>query len=156
MGSDCEAEKRGNAAIVNGLIQLLEETKAIYLKTKNYHWNATEGVFQTYNMMFENQCAELLPAFDLIAERIRVLGFTASNSEALLKNSDATREMKYFIDGPEMIKNLLILHELLIRTALKIFSESVKLKDDFTADLLTRRIRSHQRTVLMLRGLLNT
>jgi starvation-inducible DNA-binding protein len=156
MRSVCETGNGGNAAIVNGLVQLLEETKSIYLKTKKYHWNATEGVFQTYNTMFENQCAELVPAFDLIAERIRILGFSASNSEVLLKNSDATSEMKYFLEGPEMIKDLLVLHELFVGTALSVFSESVKLRDDLTADLITRRIRAHQRTVFVLRSLLNT
>ena len=142
--------------IVNGLTQLLVETKAIYLKTKKYHWNSTEGLFQTHYMMFEKQYSELVPAFDLIAERIRILGFSVPNSEVLLKDSEATREMEYFLDGPEMIKDLLVSHELFVGTALSVFSESVKLRDDLTADLITRRIRAHQRTILVLRGLLNT
>lgn len=156
MHSVRETEEGGQAAIVNGLIQLLVETKSIYLKTKKYYWNATQEMFQANNMMFEKQCAELVPAFDLIAERIRILGFSASKSEVLLKNSDATREMGYFLEGPEMIKDLLVFHELFVRTALSVFSESMKLRDDLTADLVSQRIRAHQRTVLMLRSLLNS
>jgi len=53
-----------------------------------------------------------------------------------------------------MIKDLLEEQEAIVTEALFIFTESVKLGDDLTADLLIQRIRSHERTALMLKGFL--
>lgn len=63
--------------ITQGLSRLLADTYSLYLKTHNFHWNVTEPVFQTLHLMFETQYTELATAVDLIAERIRALGYPA-------------------------------------------------------------------------------
>src|SRR5687767_8379658 len=67
--------------IANGLSRLLADTYTLYLKTHNFHWNVTGPMFQTLHLMFETQYNELALAVDLIAERIRALGFPAPRSE---------------------------------------------------------------------------
>ena len=64
-------------AIAAGLSRLLADTYTLYLKTHNFHWNVTGPMFQTLHLMFETQYNELALAVDLIAERIRALGFRA-------------------------------------------------------------------------------
>jgi starvation-inducible DNA-binding protein len=41
------------------------------------HWNVTGRMFETLHLMFETQYNELAIAVDLVAERIRALGFPA-------------------------------------------------------------------------------
>ena len=65
------------AAIADGLARLLADTYTLYLKTHNFHWNVTGPMFNTLHLMFETQYTELALAVDLIAERIRALGFPA-------------------------------------------------------------------------------
>jgi starvation-inducible DNA-binding protein len=64
-------------AIAEGLSRLLADTYSLYLKTHNFHWNVTGPMFNTLHLMFEAQYTELALAVDLIAERIRALGFPA-------------------------------------------------------------------------------
>ena len=63
--------------IADGLSRFLADTYTLYLKTHNYHWNVTGKMFQTLHLMFETHYNELWTAVDLVAERIRALGFPA-------------------------------------------------------------------------------
>ena len=56
---------------------MLADSYTLYLKTHNFHWNVTGPMFQTLHLMFETQYNELALAVDLVAERIRALGFPA-------------------------------------------------------------------------------
>ena len=68
--------------IAKGLSRLLADTYTLYLKTHNFHWNVTGPMFNTLHLMFEAQYNELALAVDLIAERIRALGFPAPGTYA--------------------------------------------------------------------------
>ena len=50
---------------------------SVYLKAHNFHWNVTGPMFNTLHQMFMTQYTEQWSALDLIAERIRALGFPA-------------------------------------------------------------------------------
>ena len=70
------------ATIVEGLSRLLADTYTLYLTTHNFHWNVTGPMFSTLHEMFMLQYTELWNAVDLIAERIRSLGYKAPGSYA--------------------------------------------------------------------------
>src|SRR5688500_8825719 len=74
---DIGINERDRKQIADGLSRLLADTYALYLKSHNYHWNVTGPMFHTLHGMFEVQYNELADAVDLIAERIRALGFPA-------------------------------------------------------------------------------
>jgi starvation-inducible DNA-binding protein len=76
IGIDADTRKE----IADGLSRLLADTYSLYLKTHYFHWNVTGPMFQTLHLMFETQYTELALAVDLIAERIRALGFPAPGS----------------------------------------------------------------------------
>ena len=63
--------------IVQGLSRVLADTYTLYLKTHNFHWNVEGPMFNTLHLMFMDQYTELWNALDLIAERIRALGYPA-------------------------------------------------------------------------------
>ena len=140
--------------IVVGLSKVLADSYTLYLKTHNYHWNVTGPMFQTLHNMFETQYTELAKAVDDIAERIRALGERAPGSYAEFSKLS---EIKEDTDPPgarEMISNLLTSHETIIRTARNVFPMADKATDEATADLLTQRIQTHEKTAWMLRSLL--
>ncbi len=63
--------------IVQGLSRVLADTYTLYLKTHNFHWNVEGPMFNTLHLMFMDEYTELWNALDLIAERIRALGYPA-------------------------------------------------------------------------------
>src|SRR3954462_2028416 len=77
MKIDIGISENDRREIADGLSRLLADTYTLYLKTHNFHWNVTGPMFQTLHLMFETQYNELALAVDLLAERIRALGFPA-------------------------------------------------------------------------------
>jgi starvation-inducible DNA-binding protein len=70
-------QEQDRCEIAQGLSNLLADTYTLYLKTHNFHWNVTGPMFRTLHLMFEEQYTELALAVDIIAERIKALGFPA-------------------------------------------------------------------------------
>lgn len=137
-----------------GLSRLLADSYTLYLKTHNFHWNVTGPMFQTLHLMFEGQYTELALAVDLIAERIRSLGFPAPGSYAQFAKLTSIAEADGVPAAKEMIAELIQGNEAVVRTARKLFPVAEKAGDEATADLLTQRINLHEKSAWMLRSLL--
>lgn len=140
--------------IAEGLSRLLADSYTLYLKTHNYHWNVTGPMFQTLHLMFETQYNELALAVDLIAERIRALGFPAPGSYREFGKLTSIKEDDDAPDATEMIRRLVAGQEAVVRTARSIFPVVDKANDEPTADLLTQRMQLHEKNAWMLRSLL--
>lgn len=141
-------------AIAQGLSHLLADTYTLYLKTHNFHWNVTGPMFQTLHLMFETQYNELALAVDLIAERIRALGYPAPGTYAEYAKLSSIPETAGVPKAKEMIKLLVEGQESVVRTARSIFPAAEKVNDEPTADLLTQRMQLHEKNAWMLRSLL--
>jgi starvation-inducible DNA-binding protein len=141
-------------AIADGLSKLLADSYLLYVKTHNYHWNVTGPMFQTLHLMFETQYTELALAVDLVAERIRALGHYAPGSYAQFSKLSEIDEDAKVPKATEMIKNLIVANETVVRTARSVFPAAETARDEATADLLTQRIQLHEKTAWMLRSLL--
>jgi len=146
-----EQERR---EIAEGLSRLLADTYTLYLKTHNYHWNVTGPMFQTLHLMFEGQYNELALAVDLIAERIRALGFPAPGTYAEFARLSSIKEEEGVPAAQEMIRKLVEGQEAVARTARSVFPAVEGANDQPTADLLTQRMQVHEKTAWMLRSLL--
>lgn len=145
-------ENRGE--IAEGLSRLLADTYTLYLQTHNFHWNVKGPMFQTLHLMFETQYTELATAVDLIAERIRALGFPAPGTYAEFVRLGSIEETAGVPAAEEMIRLLVKGQEAVVRTARSVFPTAEKASDEATADLLTQRIQLHEKTAWMLRSLL--
>lgn len=141
-------------AIAEGLSKLLADTYTLYLKTHNFHWNVTGPMFQTLHLMFETQYNELALAVDLIAERIRALGFPAPGTYREFAQLSSIKEEDGVPNAQEMIRLLVEGQEAVVRTARSIFPVVDQAHDEPTADLLTQRMQTHEKTAWMLRSLL--
>ncbi|MGE0763615.1 MAG: Dps family protein [Bdellovibrionales bacterium] len=140
--------------IAQGLSRLLADTYTLYLKTHNFHWNVKGPMFQTLHLMFETQYNELALAVDLIAERIRALGFPAPGSYQEFAKLTSIKEASGVPSAHDMISQLVEGQESVARTARQIFPAATKVDDQPTADLLTQRLQVHEKTAWMLRSLL--
>lgn len=147
-------EEKDRQEIAEGLARLLADTYTLYLKTHNYHWNVTGPMFQTLHLMFEQQYNELALAVDLIAERIRALGFPAPGSYKAFSQLSSIKDEDGAPSAQEMIRSLVEGQEAVVRTARSVFPVVERASDEPTADLLTQRMQIHEKTAWMLRSLL--
>jgi len=140
--------------ISQGLSRLLADSYSLYLKTHNFHWNVKGKMFQTLHTMFEVQYTELATAVDMVAERIRALGFNAPGSYSAFAELTTIKDATGNESADEMIRQLVEGQEAVVRTAREVFKETDKAADEASADLLTQRIQLHEKTAWMLRSLL--
>lgn len=140
--------------IAEGLSRLLADTYTLYLKTHNFHWNVTGPMFNTLHLMFEGQYNELGLAVDSIAERIRALGFPAPGTYKEFAKLSSIPEAEGVPSAEDMIRQLVEGHEAVTRTARATFPETDAAADEPSADLLTQRMQTHEKTAWMLRSLL--
>ncbi|HUO97954.1 MAG TPA: Dps family protein [Rhizomicrobium sp.] len=151
---DIGIPEKKRKAIADGLSLLLADSYTLYLKTHNYHWNVTGPMFNTLHLMFEGQYNELALAVDLIAERIRALGYPAPGSYAQFARMSSIAESESVPTAQEMLADLVKGQEAVVRTARKVFPLAEKASDEASCDLLTQRIQLHEKTAWMLRSML--
>jgi starvation-inducible DNA-binding protein len=147
-------EENARKEIAEGLSRLLADTYTLYLKTHYFHWNVTGPMFQTLHLMFETQYTELALAVDLIAERIRALGFPAPGSYSEYARLSSVPEATSVPKAEDMIRQLVEGQETVARTARSVFPLVDQVNDEPSADLLTQRMQVHEKTAWMLRSLL--
>jgi len=139
------------AQAVNGV---LADTYVLYMKTHAYHWNVTGPQFHTLHNMFEEQYRDMWAALDELAERVRALGhFAPTSGKAFADLAGIESAETSPPAAPDMIKNLLADHEKLIRRGREALSTAEESGDAASADLLTQRIQTHEKTAWMLRAM---
>ena len=147
--SDDDREK-----IVRGLSALLADSYTLYLMTHNFHWNVTGPQFNSLHLMFMGQYTEQWNALDIVAERIRALGYPAPGTYKEFVKLASIKEVEGAPKSDEMIRHLVAAQEATARTARKLFPVVEAAGDQPTADLLTQRLEIHEKTAWMLRSLL--
>jgi starvation-inducible DNA-binding protein len=149
-------EESARQEIARGLAQLLADSYVLYLKTHGFHWNVTGPMFNTLHQMFMDQYTEQWTALDLIAERIRSLGYAAPASYAEFSKLTSIEEESGVPEAMDMVRQLVEGQEAVARTARKLMSTVQDAGDEPTADLLTQRLQVHEKTAWMLRSLLQS
>jgi starvation-inducible DNA-binding protein len=139
--------------IVRGLSALLADSYTLYLMTHNFHWNVKGPEFNSLHMMFMTQYTEQWNALDLIAERIRALGYPAPGTYKEFVKLASVKEVEGVPSAMDMVRHLLAAQEATARTARKLLPLVAKANDQPTADLLTQRLNLHEKTAWMLRSL---
>lgn len=135
-----------------GLVKLLADNYAVYLKTQKYHWNVKGREFHALHKMFEEQYQHFEEVIDDIAERIRALGFNVQATFTFFKECTSIPEESENISTDEMLKNLVTSNEVIIRNARHICSLADKEADHGTVDMLGKQIRENEKIVWMLRS----
>lgn len=140
--------------IAQGLSGLLADSYTLYLMTHNFHWNVKGPMFNSLHVMFMGQYTEQWNALDLIAERIRALGYPAPGTYKEFAKLASIQEIEGVPKAMEMVRHLVVAQEAAARTARRLFPVVNKANDQPSADLLTQRLDIHEKTAWMLRSLL--
>lgn len=151
---DIGISEKDRAKIVHGLSGLLADSYTLYLMTHNFHWNVKGPMFNSLHAMFMAQYTEQWNALDMIAERIRSLGYPAPGTYKEFVKLASIKEIEGVPKALDMVRHLVAGHEATARTARALFDLVSKANDEPTADLLTQRLDVHEKTAWMLRSLL--
>ena len=151
---DIGLDENARKSVAEALNATLADTYALYMKTHAYHWNVTGPQFHTLHVMFEEQYREMWTALDEIAERVRALGVFAPTSGKQFADLSAIESADTSPPAATtMVERLLSDHETLIKRAREGLSTAEEAGDAASADLLTVRIQTHEKTAWMLRAM---
>lgn len=154
-GMDIGLNEQGRAQAVQAVAKILASSYGLYLKTQYYHWNVVGAEFYNLHLMFETQYKELRKAVDEIAERIRALGATSPGTfHEFIQLNCIKEDERIPEDWQKMVENLGGGHEKLAKECRKYVLELDKSHDEGTIDMLTERMKAHEKTAWMLRSLL--
>jgi starvation-inducible DNA-binding protein len=154
MASNIGIAKKDREATAKQLSKLLADTYSLYLKTHSFHWNVTGPQFNSLHAMFEAQYNELWLAADEIAERIRTLDVFAPGSYSQFGKLSSIKEEPGVPEWKQMVNQLVEGHEIVANTARAAIKVADKAGDEGSADMLTGRLKAHEKTAWMLRSLL--
>jgi starvation-inducible DNA-binding protein len=142
--------------VIGILNATLADEHALYVKTRNYHWNVTGPQFHSLHEMLEEFYQKLAPLADEVAERVRMMGGRAIGTMAeFTQQMRLTEEPGQAPAARQMVENLLADHEQIIRDLRKDIDVcSDELKDQGTVDFLTGLMEQHEKMAWMHRALL--
>lgn len=151
---DIGIDEQARQEIAQGLSRLLADTYTLYLKTHYFHWNVTGPMFTSLHLLFEQQYTELALAVDEVAERIRALGVFAPGSYSQFTELGSIPETKDVPNAEEMVSLLVEGNEAVAKTARSVFPSAERGDDQSTIDLVTQRLRVHEKNAWMLRSII--
>jgi starvation-inducible DNA-binding protein len=151
---DRTAAKSSRQKVGDGLAHYLADIYLLTLKTQNFHWNVRGPHFHSLHKFFEELYQELSEAVDLVAERIRAMHMTTPASFAQFLKLTCLEEETAAVSTEEMLKQLLHDHQVLSRNLLRLFEQAEQAEDQATVDLITERMRAHEKNSWMLRSTL--
>ncbi len=146
-----ESDKK---AISEGLLPVLADHYALYLKVQGYHWNVTGPSFYALHKLFGKKYQSLAKDVDEIAERIRALGPKVEASFSEFQRLSSISDGLVDIKAEDMIVDLVKGYETLIQGTRKVFATANKADDQVTMDLLTSLLSSHEQTLWGLKSTL--
>lgn len=149
-----KSKNNSDTQLIKLLNGVLADTYVLAVKTHGFHWNVTGETFAQLHALFATQYEELTGAADEIAERIRALNYNVDASMAVfLLQSVIKEETQTSNDAKAMIKTLIKDHTAIRKRLVAVVDEADDVDDDGTEDLAIGRMRAHDKTIWMLRSL---
>lgn len=151
--ADTGIEPADQAKIAKGLAEALGDTYTLLIKTHVYHWNVVGPLFVPLHELLEAHYRDLFDATDEIAERIRALGQPAPVSFAKMAALADVKEETGARSAAGMVAQLIKDHERLAKSFREIAGDADEADDLVTADLLTGRLKFHEKAIWMLKAI---
>lgn len=136
------------------LNKVLADEVLLYIKTLKFHWNIEGEGFHAMHIFLEEQYMKLQKMVDMVAERVRKIGYFATGSmKAFLKDTALDENEE---DGKitlPMLGELVSDHNSIIKNVRDLIDKFEEdLEDAGTADMLTELLRQHEQMSWMLRA----
>lgn len=139
--------------VSDALSQILSDTYHLLIKTHIYHWNVVGPLFYSLHQMLEEQYNDLFQAADVIAERIRALGFLAPVGMQTPASGLADTDAKD-TTAKAMVEDLINDHEEIVRKMRDAATNAGDAKDIVSEDMLVARLTVHEKYLWMLRSII--
>jgi len=150
---DIGIENKALSEIAHLLNILLAHEYSLYTKTLKFHWNVRGKHFGALHKLFNDQYEQLFAIIDRVAERVRALGeFSLGTLEEFKEHTKIKEESGKNPADLEMIKLLMLDHELVIRLIRKYSKDVDSAKDEGTMNMLGDIIETHEKMAWMLRS----
>lgn len=149
-GIDLEARRR----VAKELTTVLADTYALYFKTHAFHWNVTGPHFEPLHELFGEQYEDLWEAVDVLAERIRALGFYAPISHQEMMANASIASSSEVPTSRGMIRTLADDNEQAARSLRRAIEAADDADDDATENLLVEQLEAREKAAWMLRAFL--
>lgn len=133
---------------------LLADEFLLYIKTLNYHWNVKSRHFRDLHKFFLDLYETQLQICDDVAERTRSLDEPSFGTmQEFAKHTRLKEQPGKMLNDQEMIKQLLLDHEAIIRT-IRVDAQACmdKYSDLGTNNFLLNLLEKHEKLAWMLRA----
>jgi len=146
-----DLSREGVTEISAELRQLLADTFALYLKTKNFHWHMTGQHFRDYHLLLDEHADQIFAMTDDIAERARKIGGTTLRSIGdVSKHQRLKDNNEEHVAPKEMLSELNSDNQALTRYFRAAHEVSEKYNDVATASLIEVWIDQSERRTWFL------
>jgi len=147
-------EKKARNEIARGLSQILADSYVLMIKTHMVHWNVVGPLFHSIHVLTEEQYKALFEAIDVIAERVRALGYTVPHDKNGFFHSGKGLALPAKLPSAKaMLEDLIADHEAAARSIRRVAKLSDDNEDFVTTDMLAKRLTFHEKAVWMLRAM---
>lgn len=147
-------ESKAREELAQQLGKILDHTYSLMVRTHLYHWNVRGPLFEPLHELLEQHYKALFEATDVIAERIRQLGFRTPQSGEKSFPTGVSQSQQEF-DAKAMIEDLLSHHEAASRTLRETGTAADDAGDLVTTDMLTKYLAFHEKAAWMFRSMLD-
>ena len=140
---------------VQQLHELIANEFVLYVKTLKFHWNVKSSFFGSLHKLFNDQYEDLLKMIDDIAERCLALGLPSTGTlKEFLDAATVQEEPGVYPSYKNMIEQLVIDHEIVIRHIRSAAQKTQEWDDMGTNNFLLNLIEKHEKMAWMLRSYL--
>ncbi|NOZ54355.1 MAG: DNA starvation/stationary phase protection protein [Gammaproteobacteria bacterium] len=153
MDTSYDVSNKDKTTIANGLRMLLSDNYRLYLKMQNYHHHRVSPWFDILQLI-EEQNTDLANIVDDITNRLQVLGKFVPDADQAHQKLSAIGETTSVPTQAEIIRQLIVDQEVVIRTTQTLLTHAEIANDAITAVMLTLSLRTHKKHVRALRHLL--
>jgi starvation-inducible DNA-binding protein len=105
----------GIAAVSKAITEILADSFALYVKTKNFHWHVSGPHFRDYHLLLDEQAEQIFATTDELAERIRKIGGTTLRSIGQIAELTSIEDNdEEYVSPGDMLRELLEDHKAVI------------------------------------------
>lgn len=126
--------------LVEALNILLCNYAVVYQKIRNFHWNVVGGDFFDVHEKLEEEYTETAENIDVIAERVRVLGYKPISTLAEYLERSEVSEVTDELGSDEMIQEVIDDYEILLSFMVDVADLAMQLGDLGTETIMREMI----------------
>lgn len=142
-------------SLARALFHLVSDYFAMAIKGYSFHWNVVAPNFEDLHEMFGDDYSSLLDNADLVAERIRALGFSAPGSIGIFGSTSSIRDQNAIPDWRSMIAEWIEDNDHMVREARAAQQLADSMGDNNTLAMLDGLILHHEKRAWMFRSIIN-